>query len=69
LSGELQRDLQRAALGGICGDCAHARLIRSSRGSLFLLCRHEAMPRYPRQPVVECIAYKQSVPESQVFED
>lgn len=46
--------LRRAALGGLCGACAAARLVRSSRGSLFLLCAQPELPKYPGQPVLRC---------------
>ena len=51
-------DLRRAALGGICSHCANARLVRSARGSVFLLCRHPDLPKYPRQPVLSCHGYR-----------
>lgn len=57
MKGEQQAQLEQAALGGICSRCSHARLIRSSRGSLFLLCRHPQLPKYPRQPVARCFGF------------
>ena len=43
---------------GLCAGCAHARTIRSHRGSLFLLCRRadsdERFQRYPPLPVLRC---------------
>lgn len=52
--------LKRIALGGLCGTCAHARLVRSDRGSAFLRCVHPRTPRYPPQPLASC-AYVQPV--------
>jgi hypothetical protein len=43
---------------GLCARCAHARQVRSDRGSVFWRCaladRDPAFPRYPRLPVVDC---------------
>lgn len=52
------------ALGatGLCGACRHARMIRSDRGSRFLLCRRSAteprFARYPRLPVLRCPGFE-----------
>ena len=47
---------------GLCGTCAHARAIRSDRGSVFYLCglsRDDArFPKYPRLPVLACAGYR-----------
>jgi len=52
---------RRAA--GLCDRCAHARVVRSSRGSRFLLCGlSQSDPRfakYPPQPRMECSGYKE----------
>ena len=46
---------------GLCRICAWARVITSSKGSVFYLCRlgeHDArFPRYPRLPVNACAGY------------
>jgi hypothetical protein len=46
---------------GLCDTCRHARLIRSGRGSRFLLCElsrtDPRFPRYPRLPVLACTGY------------
>ena len=43
---------------GLCASCRHARVVHSSRGSTFYLCRlAETDPRfskYPRLPVLRC---------------
>jgi len=47
---------------GLCGSCASAREIASSRGSSFLLCQRSATDdryaRYPRLPVLDCQGYE-----------
>ncbi len=46
---------------GLCGTCAHARVVPSSRGAEFYLCRlsltDPRFPRYPSLPVVTCPGY------------
>lgn len=46
---------------GLCADCAHRRLLASTR-SVFLRCGLAAddprFPRYPRLPVVACTGYR-----------
>lgn len=57
------RDLrpEQDTQAGLCGSCAHARRIESSRGSVFVLCelsaRDPAFPRYPRLPVLSCSGF------------
>ena len=46
--------LARAARGGLCSACAHARAIASSRGAVFLRCDHPDLPRFPAMPVIAC---------------
>ena len=47
---------------GLCGDCAHARRIQSSRGSAFYQCQlsftDTQFEKYPRLPVVTCRGYE-----------
>jgi hypothetical protein len=42
----------------ICHTCGHLRIIRSGKGSVFLLCEAKPpvpdWPKYPRQPVFSC---------------
>jgi len=49
---------------GLCADCAHARRVESSRGSLFLFCElSRSDPRftkYPRLPVLSCSGYEKN---------
>jgi hypothetical protein len=46
---------------GLCATCRHAEVIRSARGSQFLLCRFSfsdpLFPKYPRLPVLLCAAF------------
>src|SRR5512136_994732 len=46
---------------GLCATCRHARVVHSSHGSTFYLCRlAEIDPRfdkYPRLPVLRCAGY------------
>jgi hypothetical protein len=47
---------------GLCDTCAHQRVVRNTRGSVFSLCERSrsdpAYPRYPRLPVRECPGYE-----------
>jgi hypothetical protein len=56
---------ERAAGGpdpGLCGDCAHVRVVESKRGSRFYLCGLAAVDarfaKYPRLPVMGCAGYR-----------
>ena len=46
--------LVRAARGGLCGGCRHARLVRSSHESVFVRCTRPELPKYQGQPVLRC---------------
>jgi hypothetical protein len=47
---------------GLCDDCRHQRIIRTTRGSAFSLCERSRsepeFPRYPRVPVTECRGFE-----------
>ena len=48
---------------GLCNACVHQQLVRTTRGSVFSLCRRsrdepERFPRYPRLPVTACPGYE-----------
>jgi hypothetical protein len=47
---------------GLCSSCAHAKVVESARGSLFLLCRLSLVDttfrRYPPLPVLACAGYR-----------
>ena len=40
--------------GSLCHRCANLRLVESGKGSVFLMCRHPQLPKYPPQPVGRC---------------
>lgn len=47
---------------GLCGQCIHARTIRSAKGSTFWLCGSPLvdlgmLPKYPPLPVHQCPGY------------
>jgi hypothetical protein len=47
---------------GLCDSCAHQKLVRNTRGSVFSLClrsrEDRRYPRYPRLPVVRCAGHE-----------
>jgi hypothetical protein len=47
---------------GLCDSCVHQQLVRTTRGSVFSLCRRSredpAYPKYPRLPVLACAGYE-----------
>jgi hypothetical protein len=48
---------------GLCDSCRHQQPVRTTRGSVFSLCRRaraepERFARYPRLPVLECEGYE-----------
>ncbi|MGB2712100.1 MAG: hypothetical protein WBC33_11370 [Conexibacter sp.] len=47
---------------GLCNLCRHQQIVRTTRGSVFSLCRRSktdpAFPRYPRLPVAECRGFE-----------
>jgi hypothetical protein len=49
-------------MAGLCSQCQHARLIESSKGSVFLLCElsktDPQFSKYPRLPVLTCPGYE-----------
>lgn len=56
---------------GLCRACRHARLVQSARGSVFLLCeapKEFSLPKYPRLPVVACIAFQPQTPPPDTVE-
>ena len=52
---------QPPANAGLCTACQHARLVESARGAVYVLCAahktHPQLPKYPRLPVRDCVAY------------
>lgn len=49
---------------GLCDSCAHVRVIRSGRGSVFLMCllskTDPRFPKYPPLPVLCCAGYERA---------
>ena len=48
---------------GLCDRCRHQQIVRTTRGSVFSLCRRsrsepDRFPRYPRLPVTACPGYE-----------
>lgn len=38
----------------LCHRCAYVRIVRSGRGSVFLMCREPTLPKYAPQPIRAC---------------
>jgi hypothetical protein len=38
----------------LCHRCVHLRLVRSGKGSTFLMCQEPSLPKYAAQPVRVC---------------
>jgi hypothetical protein len=51
--GELVTD-EPAFPDSLCQRCVHLRVIRSGRGSAFLMCQEPSLPKYTAQPVRAC---------------
>jgi hypothetical protein len=49
---------------GLCASCRHVRVVQSSHGSTFYLCRLSEVDarfaKYPRLPVLKCAGYESS---------
>jgi len=58
----VESNSRRQAVAGLCATCAHAQVVKSSRGSRFYLCRRSfddaQFPRYPTLPVLTCPGYE-----------
>jgi len=54
---------------GLCDSCRHQRLVPTTRGSVFSLCRRATQdaryPRYPRLPVIGCPGHEPGPREEQ----
>ena len=53
---------------GLCTTCVHAKMITSSKGSVFYLCQlsltDPRFARYPPLPVLRCPGYQPRSPSS-----
>lgn len=58
---------------GLCSRCRYARIVRSGKGSQFLLCGRSledtSFPKYPRLPVLKCRGYEPSENEKSAPRD
>lgn len=47
---------------GLCDTCQNAKLIRNTRGSVFLMCElsktDERFSKYPPVPIIQCPGYR-----------
>ena len=42
----------------LCHRCVHLRIVRSGRGSTFLMCQEPSLPKYPPQPIRTCAGFR-----------
>ncbi len=58
---------------GLCIACVHQQVVRTTRGSVFSLCRRSredpAYPRYPRLPVLRCEGFDERLEEPEDPDD
>lgn len=58
----MQRPRGEAGRFGLCDTCQNAKLIRNTRGSVFLMCElsktDDGYPKYPPVPIVQCQGYR-----------
>ncbi|MCB0197843.1 MAG: hypothetical protein KDJ65_38215 [Anaerolineae bacterium] len=51
---------------GLCATCQHVKVIKSSRGSMFIMCNlaktDPRFSKYPPLPVINCIGYEPQSP-------
>jgi len=51
---------------GLCGGCAHQKLVGNTRGSRFSMCllsrEDRRYPKYPRMPVIRCTGFAPRAP-------
>jgi hypothetical protein len=56
-----------AVRAGLCASCSHVQMVKTSKGSTFVLCRlSESDPgfrKYPVLPVVQCGGYQSRQPD------
>jgi hypothetical protein len=64
MQGAVTGDLKHSETpAGLCAHCHYVRLVKSTRGSMFLLCARsrsepEHYAKYPRLPVESCSGYE-----------
>ena len=56
-------DPERRLYGGLCERCKHMKIVRSERGSRFLMCARsrsdKSFAKYPPQPVISCLGWEE----------
>jgi len=49
-------------IANLCDTCAFRELVRTARGSTFVLCNRSRLdprfPKYPPQPIIRCVGYE-----------
>jgi hypothetical protein len=64
-------EARKLAQVGLCSRCLHMREIHSDRGSIFYMCQlsstDSSFPKYPRLPVLQCVGYLPSDPDSKTM--
>jgi hypothetical protein len=55
---------------GLCTICQHAKTVKSSKGTVFVLCglsqHDQRFGKYPTLPVIECFGFEQKNPKNEV---
>lgn len=46
----------------LCHRCVYLRVVRSGRGSTFLMCQEPSLPKYAVQPVLACRGFSLAEP-------
>lgn len=63
------RRMKISPLVGLCATCKHVKVIKSAKGSFFLMCRlAQTDPRfekYPPLPVLQCLGYESPIEEDE----
>jgi hypothetical protein len=59
---ELQESPALPVKPGLCGECRHAAVKGTSRGTAYLRCTRaswdERLPRYPALPMTQCVGFE-----------
>ena len=59
------RDPRQAAPPGLCATCTYASIVRTDRGTAYVLCERsktdDRFPRYPRLPMRACVGHAAKV--------
>ncbi len=56
--------LETTLFAGLCAACQHQKIIKSARGSSFIMCglskTDARFPKYPLLPVLQCAGYEKA---------